>query len=65
MEEESGIREASAFLIFLSTRLKWLNELFIRLALMSQLLEKKIEFRGDKKRHIKFSYFLVGAERAQ
>ena len=32
---------------------------------MSQLFEKKMEFRGDKKCHIKFPYFLVGAERAQ
>ena len=38
-----------------------LNELFIRLALMSQLLEKKIKIRGGKKRHINFSYFLAGA----
>ncbi|MDZ5760325.1 hypothetical protein RAK27_16930 [Carnobacterium maltaromaticum] len=40
-----------------------LNELFIRLALMSQLLEKKIKIRGGKKRHINFSYFLAGANR--
>nr|WP_315529895.1 hypothetical protein [Carnobacterium maltaromaticum] len=40
-----------------------LNELFIRLALMSQLLEKKIKIRGGKKRPINFSYFLAGANR--
>ena len=38
-----------------------LNELFIRLALMSQLLEKKIKIREDKKRPINFSYFLAKA----
>ncbi|KRN60031.1 hypothetical protein CKN99_10230 [Carnobacterium maltaromaticum] len=40
-----------------------LNELFIRPALMSQLLEKKIKIRGGKERHINFSYFLVGVNR--
>ncbi|PLS38057.1 hypothetical protein CYV26_04840 [Carnobacterium maltaromaticum] len=34
-----------------------------RLALMSQLLEKKIKIRDGKKRHINFSYFLAGANR--
>ncbi|KRN62054.1 hypothetical protein IV70_GL000148 [Carnobacterium maltaromaticum DSM 20342] len=33
------------------------------LALMSQLLEKKIKIRDGKKRHINFSYFLIGAKR--
>ena len=30
---------------------------------MSQLLEKKIKIREDKKRPINFSYFLAGANR--
>jgi hypothetical protein len=30
---------------------------------MSQLFEKKMKFRGDKKRHIKFPYFLARAKR--
>ena len=30
---------------------------------MSQLLEKKIKIRKDKKRPINFSYFLAGANR--
>ncbi len=30
---------------------------------MSQLLEKKIKIREDKKRPINFSYFLAGAKR--
>ncbi|CAD5902324.1 conserved hypothetical protein [Carnobacterium maltaromaticum] len=30
---------------------------------MSQLFEKKIKIREDKKRPINFSYFLVGAKR--
>ena len=30
---------------------------------MSQLLEKKIKIREDKKRPINFSYFLDGAKR--
>ena len=30
---------------------------------MSQLLEKKIKIREDKKRPINFSYFLTGANR--
>ena len=30
---------------------------------MNQLFEKKMEFRGDKKRHIKFPYFLARATR--
>ncbi|CAD5899250.1 conserved hypothetical protein [Carnobacterium maltaromaticum] len=30
---------------------------------MSQFLEKKIKIRSGKKRHINFSYFLVGANR--
>ncbi|MEG0705733.1 MAG: hypothetical protein RR451_10805, partial [Carnobacterium sp.] len=30
---------------------------------MSQLLEKKMKMRGDKKRHINFPYFLTGAKR--
>ncbi|CAD5896822.1 conserved hypothetical protein [Carnobacterium maltaromaticum] len=34
-----------------------------RLALMSQLLEKKIKIREDKERPINFSYFLAGANR--
>ncbi|CAD5901947.1 conserved hypothetical protein [Carnobacterium maltaromaticum] len=34
-----------------------------RLVLMSQLLEKKIKIREDKKRPINFSYFLAGANR--
>ncbi|KRN86695.1 hypothetical protein IV75_GL001068 [Carnobacterium maltaromaticum] len=34
-----------------------------RLVFMSQLFEKKIKFRGDKKRHIKFPYFLARAKR--
>ncbi|CCO10581.2 hypothetical protein BN424_1139 [Carnobacterium maltaromaticum LMA28] len=37
----------------------------IRLALMSQLLEKKIKVRGGKKRHIKFPYSSVEPERTQ
>lgn len=32
---------------------------------MSQPLEKKLEFRGDKKRHIKFRYFSSEPEQAQ
>ncbi|MCC4313074.1 hypothetical protein AKL22_12690 [Carnobacterium maltaromaticum] len=39
------------------------NELFIRLVLLCQLLEKKIKIREDKKRPINFSYFLDGAKR--
>ncbi|CAD5897677.1 hypothetical protein CMALT430_170023 [Carnobacterium maltaromaticum] len=35
----------------------------LRPVLMSQLFEKKMEFRGDKKRHIKFPYFLARATR--
>ena len=60
------------FPIFLP-ELNRLNKLFneppvstsflIRLALMSQLLEKKIKIREDKKRPINFSYFLTGANR--
>ncbi|PLS56872.1 hypothetical protein CYV26_01025 [Carnobacterium maltaromaticum] len=38
------------------------NFLF-RLALLSQLLEKKIKIREDKKRPINFPYFLAGATR--
>ena len=34
-----------------------------RLVFMSQLLEKKIKSREDKKRPINFSYFLAGANR--
>ncbi|WP_236659063.1 hypothetical protein, partial [Carnobacterium maltaromaticum] len=34
-----------------------------RLVLMSQLLEKKMKMRSDKKRHINFPYFLTGAKR--
>ena len=30
---------------------------------MSQLLEKKMKMRSDKKRHINFPYFLIGAKR--
>ena len=32
---------------------------------MSQLLEKKMKFRGDKKRHIKFPYSSFEPERTQ
>ncbi|CCO09660.2 hypothetical protein BN424_177 [Carnobacterium maltaromaticum LMA28] len=42
---------------------KRLNKHTIRLVLMSQLLEKKIKIREDKKRPINFSYFLAGAKR--
>ncbi|KRN71743.1 hypothetical protein IV76_GL003255 [Carnobacterium maltaromaticum] len=35
----------------------------LRPALMSQLFEKKIKIREDKKRPINFSYFLVRANR--
>ncbi|CAD5898224.1 conserved hypothetical protein [Carnobacterium maltaromaticum] len=35
----------------------------IRLALMSQLLEKKMKIREDKKRPINFSYFLARVNR--
>ncbi|MEG0545484.1 MAG: hypothetical protein RR545_13460 [Carnobacterium sp.] len=41
---------------------KQLNKLFIRLVLLSQLLEKKIKIRGGKKHHINFPYFLAGAK---
>ena len=30
---------------------------------MNQLFEKKMKFRSDKKRHIKFPYFLARANR--
>ncbi|MFS7403161.1 hypothetical protein [Carnobacterium maltaromaticum] len=40
-----------------------LNELFIRLAFMSQSFEKKIKIRDGKKRHINFSYFLARPNR--
>ncbi|CAD5901798.1 hypothetical protein CMALT394_40059 [Carnobacterium maltaromaticum] len=36
---------------------------FIILVLMNQLLEKKMEIRDGKKRHINFPYFLIGATR--
>ncbi|MFS7388339.1 hypothetical protein AB6884_02400 [Carnobacterium maltaromaticum] len=48
---------------YFSARANRLNELFIRPALMSQLFEKKIKIREDKKRPINFSYFLVRANR--
>ncbi|MEG1047799.1 hypothetical protein, partial [Carnobacterium sp.] len=50
------------FPIFLSELTGSTNFLF-RLVLMSQLLEKKIKIREDKKRPINFSYFLAGANR--
>ncbi|MEG1058536.1 MAG: hypothetical protein RSE30_10605, partial [Lactococcus sp.] len=34
-----------------------------RLVLLSQLLEKKMKIREDKKRPINFPYFLAGAKR--
>ncbi|PLS33559.1 hypothetical protein CYV30_12795 [Carnobacterium maltaromaticum] len=34
-----------------------------RPVLMSQLFGKKMKFRGDKKRHIKFPYFSARANR--
>ncbi|PLS39298.1 hypothetical protein CYV26_03575 [Carnobacterium maltaromaticum] len=44
-------------------RAKRHNELFIRLVLLYQLLEKKMKIREDKKRPINFPYFLDGANR--
>ncbi|CAD5901566.1 conserved hypothetical protein [Carnobacterium maltaromaticum] len=35
----------------------------LRPVLMSQLFGKKMKFRGDKKRHIKFPYFSARANR--
>ncbi|CAD5896509.1 conserved hypothetical protein [Carnobacterium maltaromaticum] len=54
----------SIFSIFLS-ELNGLKKLLIRLAFMSQLLEKKIKVRGGKKCHIKFPYSSVEPERTQ
>ncbi|KRN74257.1 hypothetical protein IV76_GL000392 [Carnobacterium maltaromaticum] len=50
------------FPIFL-TGLTGSTSFLSRLALMSQLLEKKIKIRDGKNRHINFSYFLAGANR--
>ncbi|TFJ24600.1 hypothetical protein CKN99_15035 [Carnobacterium maltaromaticum] len=46
----------SNFPIFLPELPGSTNFLFM-LVFMSQLLGKKTKFRGDKNRHIKFSYF--------
>ncbi|MDT1944902.1 hypothetical protein CKN99_07430 [Carnobacterium maltaromaticum] len=58
-----GVKKRHINFSYFLTGVNRLNELFIRLALMSQLLEKKIKIRGVKKRHINFSYFLAGANR--
>ncbi|CCO12419.1 hypothetical protein BN424_2831 [Carnobacterium maltaromaticum LMA28] len=50
------------FPIFL-TGLNGSTNFLSRPVLMSQLLEKKIKIREDKKRPINFSYFLAGAKR--
>ncbi|MFS7403175.1 hypothetical protein [Carnobacterium maltaromaticum] len=52
-------------IFLLSARVERLNELFIRPALMSQLLEKKIKIRGGKKRPINFPYSSIEPERTQ
>ncbi|PLS39369.1 hypothetical protein CYV26_03980 [Carnobacterium maltaromaticum] len=46
----------SNFSIFLPELIDSTNFL-LRPVLMSQLFGKKMKFRGDKKRHIKFPYF--------
>ncbi|KRN73841.1 hypothetical protein IV76_GL001567 [Carnobacterium maltaromaticum] len=52
----------SIFPIFLS-ELTDSTSFLLRLVFLSQPSEKKIKIRGGKKRHINFSYFLVGANR--
>ncbi|KRN85072.1 hypothetical protein IV75_GL003224 [Carnobacterium maltaromaticum] len=52
----------SNFPIFLPELIGSTNFL-LRQVLMSQLFGKKMKFRGDKKRHIKFPYFSARANR--
>ncbi|MDZ5757888.1 hypothetical protein RAK27_04380, partial [Carnobacterium maltaromaticum] len=52
----------SNFPIFLP-ELNGSTSFLFRLALLSQLFGKKMNFRGDTKRHIKFPYFSARAER--
>ncbi|WP_257963765.1 hypothetical protein [Carnobacterium maltaromaticum] len=48
---------------YFSTRVNQLNKLFIRLALMSQLLGKKMNGKNDKKRHSLIPYFSTRVNR--
>ncbi|MEG0437504.1 MAG: hypothetical protein RR570_12580, partial [Carnobacterium sp.] len=57
--KEEGFTPAS----FYQARFNGSTSFLSRPALMSQLLEKKIKIREDKKRPINFSYFLAGATR--
>ncbi|CAD5898214.1 conserved hypothetical protein [Carnobacterium maltaromaticum] len=52
----------SIFPIFLP-ELSGSTNFLSRLVLMNQSLGKKMEFRGDKKRHIKFPYFSAEPKR--
>ncbi|MEG1174629.1 hypothetical protein, partial [Carnobacterium sp.] len=52
----------SIFPIFLP-ELTGSTNFLLRPVLMSQLFGKKMKFRGDKKRHIKFPYFSARANR--